>query len=367
MNIKIITSTEAFYKLKEYWEKLQENNVDITYYNTYIYNKLWWEVNKNDNNKSLFIICVYVNKKIIGIAPFIIEKHKKAFLSYRVLKFMGKSDYFSVILDKTNNRENTIIHHIFKEINNNLDKWDRIELTHIKQNSSLAYYLLRNNVYNKSFTYLIECPVIYLDRFSSFKEYKKKFNINKEVKYFLNRLHKDVKYKLKVYKRNEENILKKISKIHQMEQKYLINVKNRKERKSLFKNNLIFSFLKKIYNSNDNVITFVLEDENFNILCYNTCYYYKKNLHCWNIGYNPQFGRYSISRILNYKIFEYIYDNNLANVFDFGAGRYPWKFKWTNDFVLIYKLDVWNSKSKKARFIYSLKKLKKLIWWGKGI
>ena len=361
MNIKIATSTEELYKLKEYWEKLQENNVDITYYNTYIYNNHWWEVNRNDTSKSLFIICVYNKKKLIGIAPFIIELHKKGFLSYRVLKFMGRADYFSIILDKTNNRENTIIHQIFKEINKNSDKWDRIELTHIKQNSSLAYYLLRNNLYNKSFTYLIECPVIYLDRFSSFEEYKKYFNINKEVKYFLNRLQKDVKYKLKVYKGNEENILEKISEIHQKEQEYLINVKNRKERKSLFKNDLILSFLKKIYSSYDNVITFVLEDKNFNILCYSTCYYYKKNLYCWNIGYDPQFGKYSISRIINYEILKYTYDNNLANVFDYGAGRYPWKFKWTNDFILIYKLDVWNSKSKKAKLIYLIKKMKKIV------
>lgn len=361
MNIKIITENKEFLKLKEDWEILQEKDPDVTYYNTYIFNKTWWKVYSESNDKSLFIICVYDNRKLEGIAPFIIEEHKKAFLSYRVLKFMGRGDYYTVISNKKNNRENTIIRQIFKGINDNSDKWERIELTHIKQNSSLAYYLLRHNLYNESFTYQIECPVVYINRFSSFDMYKNDFNIDKETKYYINKLLKKAGYSFKIYKGNQENILEKISVIHNKEQEYLINIKGRKDRKSLFKNKGVYTFLRDIYDINDNTVTFILEDNNSNIISYATCYYYKNTLYLWNTGYDPQFAKYAVCRVANYEIFKYIYENDFVDIFDFGAGRYPWKFKWTKDFIFNYKLDLWNSKSNKAKIINLLLYLKQLL------
>ena len=87
MEIQIITTAKKFLSLKEDWERLQQQDEDVTYYSTFEYNWTWWDVYKNDKNKELFIVVVESNGTVIGIAPLIIEKMNKKILSYRCLRF----------------------------------------------------------------------------------------------------------------------------------------------------------------------------------------------------------------------------------------------------------------------------------------
>lgn len=357
MHTKVITSHEEFYNLKDSWERLQAQDPDATYYSTYKFNKTWWDVFSETQNRTLFIVCVYEGEEIIAIAPLMIEIVKKIKLSYRILKFLGRGDYFNFILDKRSGLEIASIKNILREIFTSCG-WDRLQLTYIPSKSLLAYYFLSHRKYNKEFKYLIECPQIDFIKYNNFDEYKKNYNIDREFKYCINKLQKEVGYKFRVIKNTEIDIYERISKMHILEQDYLVKNKGKNDRESLFCNDKYSRFVKNIYKNNENVITFILEDSDSNLLCYYTCYYYKNVLYMWNTAYNPQYEKYSLTKIITFEAVKYIFENKLAIGFDFGAGRYFWKFKWTKDFILNYQFNWWNTGTKKGRFlklIYTLK------------
>ncbi|MDP4176852.1 MAG: GNAT family N-acetyltransferase [Bacillota bacterium] len=349
MVTKIITSTEEFYNLKGDWEYLQENDEDVTYYSTFEYNWVWWNVFKNDESNSLFIIALENEGKIVGIAPLYIEKVKIKFLSYRKISFIGQGDYFGVIFDKNCNvKSQTILREFFKVMEENNGMFDRILLTNIKHDSQLSSWILRSIRYNKYFKHLSECPILNYKKYSNFDEYKKKF-VSTSAKKFINKLQREVGYNFKVVSNDVYDVYDKIVNMHKEEQNHLVVNKGRTERSSLFNTKFGDEFIRNLYKTNSKVITFVLEDKDGKLLMYDTCYLYKKVLHSWNMAYDPKFENYNLGKVINLEIVMYNYENNLFDIFDFGTGRYPWKFEWTDDFVIDYNLDVWNENTKMGK------------------
>lgn len=361
MQIKLITTTEEFFNLKESWEKLQEQDNDVTYYSTFEYNWTWWKVYKSNKNIQLFIVTAENNGKVTGIAPLIIETINKKIFSYRCLKFLGKGDYMGILLAHSPDvKRETVISQIFNFIESQYGFYERIKLTHIKADSRLAAYMLKNKKHNKNFKYLIECPILKFNRFQSFQAYKKEFGSSNAQQY-ANKLQREAGYSFRVISNKNEDVYEKISKLHICEQHYLVKTKGRKERSSLYKDEFYSEFLKKIFHNNGNVITFVIEDINGNVLIYETCYLYKRILHMWNTAYNTKYEKYNLGKIINLETARYLFENNMADIFDFGAGRYFWKFEWTGDFVLDYSIDTWNEKTLKSRVLKKLNEIRKKI------
>lgn len=353
MQVEIIRDLEGFLSLKEYWTQIENTNKEITYYSTFNYNYNWCKNYIDDKNK-LFVIVIYNNKKIIGIAPLMLVERKKLKIKYNILKFIGKGDFFNFIIDKNSGNESSIIKEIFKIIENNTE-WDKIILTQISQFSKLAEYIFRHDKYNEHFQKIVECPCVYLENFKDFNEYKKTFKIDKECRYYLNRLKKDVDFKFRVVNNKEENLYGKLKELHIREQEYLKQQRERLERGSVFQGEKNNKFFTEIFTDNSKNITFLLEDENNNIISYYNCYIFNERIHFWNTGYDFNYVKYTPSKIVNYLLFEYLYENNMTNyIFDFGAGRYPWKFKWTNMFNMIYKLEFINLNTRKGKLFNKL-------------
>ena len=364
MQTKIITTKNDFAKLKEDWERLQEQDEDVTYYSTFEYNWTWWDVYKNDKNKELFIIVVELKGVVIGIAPLIIEKVNKKILSYRCIRFLGRGDYLGIIINRGSNiKYGTIIKEIFNFIESKNKYFERMTLTHIKDNSRLSAYMLKNKEYNKNFNYLIECPILKYKKFKNFDAYKNEF-VSLNAKRYSNKLQREIGYNFKVVSNHNEEVYKKISQLHINEQNYLAKNRGREERRSLYNDKFYSEFVKRVYNNNSKVITFKIEDGNSNILTYDTCYLYKGVLHMWNMAYDTKYENYGLGKVINLEIQKYIFENNIADIFDFGAGRYPWKFEWTDDFIFDYQLDIWNEKTLKSKLlkkIYDIKKKMEFI------
>lgn len=357
MEVNIVNKTEDFYKLKKAWVNLEIQDTDVTYYSTFEYIKNWWEVYKNDKNKKLYIICVSGNKEILGIAPLYIETLNKKVFSYNVLKFLGQGDFAGFLINRQKTLENKIIKLILNEILKNTNYYERILLTHIKHTSSLAAYALKSCELNRYFTYLVECPQVIINNYKDFDEYKQ-IHKNINAARYRNKLKNDIGYNFRAIIDGEDNILEKISDIHIRQQQYLRCEKGMYDRSSLFEDPKRLSFISSLYKDNDKVITFEIETPKGEVIIYNTCYLYKRVLHSWNTGYDRRYENSSLGRIIIHDIVNYLFENRIADILDLGAGRYPWKFEWTSDFLFEYKLDMWNQNNKKGRILKKLYGLK---------
>lgn len=363
MKTKVVTTNDEFINLKEGWERLQECDTDASYYNTYIYNKTWWDIYQNDNKKRLFIICVYNNDELVGIAPFIIETKNKKVIKYNILRFLGIGDYLNVLLNKKDKNEFTIIKEIFSEIEKNNNMYERVLLTNISHKSMLAAYLLKNEKYNKSFKCLEECPIIDFTQIESRDIYIKYFVPAKTNKY-KNKLDKELGYKFKIINGCDDYTYEEITSIHKKEQNYLVSSRGRKERRSLFNDKLKYDFIKKLYKNNKNVTIFAIEDDKNNIISYNFCYFYKGIIHSWNSGYDPDFNNYNLNKVRIYELINYLFQNSFHGIFDFGSGRYSWKFEWANNFIFNYQLDMWSRKTNKGIALNKLFNIKNKVITG---
>ena len=346
MHIKIISDGEEFKNIKDLWESLEDKDRNITYYNRYKYIYECWNNLYRDNE--LFIVCVYEGKVPLCIAPMMIVDKSKFGINFKSIEIIGCGDYRNFICNNTlkDKTINIAIKEIFKLIEEK--KCERIFFTHIKSNSNLSTYLLRNSKYNDNFKYLIECPIHYFNKFNNFDEY---FNFRfkpKEIKRYINKLEKDIGYIFEI--KYGDEILSKLKELHSFEKDYLVKNKNKKERKSLFEEENRFNIIKNLYKNNNECITFILKNKKDEILIYDTCYLFRGILYCWNTAYDPRYEKYDLSKVLNYEIFKYIYENPQLEVngYEYGAGRYSWKFRWADDFNLLYKLNVWNLDNRKV-------------------
>ncbi|MGR9589840.1 GNAT family N-acetyltransferase [Bacillus thuringiensis] len=361
MDYKIISTQEEFYNIKKEWELMELKDSTISYYSTFQFNYTWWETNKVNTNLKLFIVCVYHNNSLVGIAPLMLERMKKKIFHYWKLSFLGRGDSLNFIINREQGNEGKILKEIFSGIEQNSSLWDKLELTHISEETVLFWHLMKNGKYNKYTQFLVQNPNVKLQEFESFDEFKKN-NVPAKTNKFVNKLKKEVGYTFEVINNKyDRNIFKEIVEIHQLEQEFLNQEKGRAERESLFDDPKKKEFLHQLFESNENVLTFVLYSNEGDIITYNTCYKFHDKLHFWNTGYHPKYVNYNLSKVRMYEIINYLFDNKLQYTIDWGAGGYPWKFEWTNTYLTTYSLSMWNPNNKKAQYINKIAKIKKKL------
>ncbi len=355
MIYKIIGNIEEFVSLKEDWERIEKLSPATTYFSTFRYNYTWIKVNHEQPGLRLFLIAIYINNKVVGIAPLSIRNEKRRFYTCNVLEFFANGDYADFLIDVSENIDpNKIIGEIFTAIIKSNNLWDEIGLTHISQYTLLAHYLFTSR-YNANLRYLIEVPFINFSKFDCFEDYIKTF-LPKKIKQYINRFQREVDFKMIV---THENVVEQISKIHIAEKEYL-HSRGLIQRHSLFEDIHSNDFFNLLYTNNDNVITYLLLDakNNNEVICYYTGYVYNNVFYSYNTAYNPVYQKLAVGKIFNYLIFENNQREKRWDVFDMGTGRYPWKFEWTDTFNLLYQLQL--SKpltNKKIRFLCKCEEL----------
>ena len=357
MDKKIITSYEEFLTLEEDWIRLEQQDPDALVYNSFSFTKSWLKVYEKDDDISPLIIVLYHNDKIAGIGPFYILKRKKLFLKWQELHFINQGDYHNLLLDRSIlSNVQKFIKEIVETIEEKGSLWDRMVLSYIDSKSDLAHYFLKNEKYNPLLKYLVESPTLYLNKFENFNDLKRGFS--KNIKNFKNKLKKETGYTFEIHNSINRDLYEQIAQLHRMEQKYLQEEKNKTARRSLYNDALRNEYIE-LVSKQSPVILFLLRDSHGEIICYNYNFVFKKRLYSWNIAYNPTFKQYRTNSVLYYDLLHYLYERDDILEFDFGAGRYPWKYRWTKDFYLLYELDYWKPRNQMTALLSKYMKHKK--------
>lgn len=98
--LQIVSDNDLFDALKTDWDQLLEE-CDASIYQSYEWQRTWWKhFGEKNRSASLHIVVVKRGGRVIGIAPFFIEKIRTlGFIGYRRLAFIGQgpSDYLDVV------------------------------------------------------------------------------------------------------------------------------------------------------------------------------------------------------------------------------------------------------------------------------
>lgn len=147
-SVKLVVSLEKMQEMEEVWNKLLAESHVNTIFLTWEWLFVWARCFLN-SNRQLFVICVYQSDQLIGIAPFYIEKVRKALFMLREIRFLGSpeigSDYLDVISRK--GREKIVSDTIYDLLFSNVysaTNWDKIYLSDLPSES---YFLM--NIMNR--------------------------------------------------------------------------------------------------------------------------------------------------------------------------------------------------------------------------
>ncbi|GAB6927007.1 hypothetical protein JCM10914A_09900 [Paenibacillus sp. JCM 10914] len=365
MNITIITDHEGFLGIREDWERLEKLDKQIAYYSTFRFNYSWWLAFGEDRNYKLFIICCYRDQQIVGIAPLMIRRNDKMILSCNVLCFIGQGDYLDMLVDNRHYSAQSIIKNIFMAIQENSSEWDRISLTHIHMNSRLLHYLQRHDTYNPHIEYLTSCPRMNMREYGSFEQLSEDI-FNKKMRKKPGKMQKQIPYTFRVIRGSQsEDIYDRISYVHKQEKDYLQNERGRTERRSVFDDEHNEAFYRTLFRGNEDVVIFLLESQDGEIIIYSCCYLFGNVSYDWNTGYTPKYaGFHGIADVLQMEIVQYLFENRVADQIDLGAGAYSWKFRWTNQFVVNYAMHYWNPSNFSSSLLHGLVKTRRFLQKG---
>jgi len=142
------------------WNFLVQQNVTNTIFQPYEWHIAWW--NSYGADKELFLICIFKNNTLKGIAPLMITINQ----GVRILKFIGdgRSDYSDFIYPTG---EEDVLKAIFICIGRKRSAWDKIELNNIpsysKFGSNIEIACRNGKIFCDSVSD-VQCPTVLLNK-----------------------------------------------------------------------------------------------------------------------------------------------------------------------------------------------------------
>ncbi len=125
INIKQISDVGSFINLKDQWKQLLSESPTQSAFLSWEWLYAWWMV--YGENKQLYLLTAWRESALVGIAPLMMEKRKKAGFGLKVLTSLGtpQSDIGGFIYG-VNDTE--VVDTLFKYLADHKNEWDMIEL-----------------------------------------------------------------------------------------------------------------------------------------------------------------------------------------------------------------------------------------------
>jgi hypothetical protein len=358
---ELITDEIGFKSVKNAWDDLVlSNSYAVTLCHDWLFN--WWNIFKDD--RDLFLIIVYQNQKIVGIAPLLRRNISEyGIFNTKRLEFLGSgedesdeicSDYLDFIID-SNNRS-TIVNLICDFLNSHQSQWDEIILTDIYKDSE-NLVLFREKFQHPSFygqeLKLEVCPYVTLP--DSYEELCKTTKINK--KETLNRKKRlfEKEGEVKCCEYRGESITKEVfySFIELHQQRW-----NSDDKPGSFSSNKFSAFhenILSIFKQDNRVVLYFIYVDNKPV-CARYCFDFNGCIYDYLPGLDPNFNRKLSPGLIGLAYSLECSIKSGHNKFDFFKGKSGgYKYRWTDKDIEIvqYRIQKNNRKSQVIRLTES--------------
>src|SRR5258706_4748423 len=158
LDIQLINPKE-FDGLHEEWDRLLSRSICDNVFLRWDWVHTWWDIFKNKSSRALFILTVRRNGRLVGIAPFFIDRVGP--LGTRFLKLCADElspDYLDIIAEK--GHETDVTRDLWNYTLEGTRPWDVIAFDNLRQDSNLVadLSLLRENRPSSEISH--PCPYI---------------------------------------------------------------------------------------------------------------------------------------------------------------------------------------------------------------
>ncbi len=333
MQVEVVDTLEGLAGLREEWEDLEQRDPEASFYLTHRFVSAWCHAYADHPDVSLHIVCVRHNAALMAVMPLSLRRGTRKGRAVTTLRFATHGDFMGALVDPT--PASDAVCRTLADAMDQPRSWDSIYLTNIPVHSHLGRFFLRTE-HNPRFTPHVEAPRIDLREYADFTDFCGR-SLPSHTRKYRNKLFREHEVTFRVYTGDEDGVLDRIAAVHRAERDHLVERRARTERHSLFDDERRVTHLRAVFATGGDAVTFAYEDEDGQIVGYRTCFRQGRTLLSWNSAYAPAYDRYRLGKVIQYDILEHLFAEGSTDVFDFGAGRYPWKFEWTPRFTATYR------------------------------
>lgn len=166
MLIEVIENEKEFYRLENDWRRLLQDSESCSIFLTWEWMSSWWHA--YGDGKSLKILKVHDNGKVVGIAAFYSCIRNKFYIPFRTLQLMGDgsadSDYLDLI--SLRGKEEAVASAVWDYLSGISGEWDILLLNEVQADSK-ALSVIKINTRSADFFQeegISECPYISLPK-----------------------------------------------------------------------------------------------------------------------------------------------------------------------------------------------------------
>jgi hypothetical protein len=320
------------------WNELLERSVTNEFFLLWEWVYSWWSVFKEKNKKLYVLIGKTSDDRVIGIAPFYVERSRFPNIwPKKIIRFCSSLETYPDHLDIICNShyEYYFLDEVFRYLIKHGEEWDEMRLEGIKERSIIIEYLSTENRKEIEKKLILDispgsiCPCLSIEK--SFKEYTESFSRSKRRTIFRYRKHliegggAEFKYAKAV---EIEDGLKQLFALHSERAK-------RRGIKSTFQDERILMFHKNLTNgligSEHNKILISTINRNLIPIASLYCFEHAGKYYCYQSGVSYEGERNSAGTVILALNIEKAFDDGCKEV-DFLRGDEKYKYFWTREF-----------------------------------
>lgn len=180
--LRLVNSLSEFKALKDDWNELYKVSNCNSIFSSWDWMVTWWEVFQDQFQRELFILCLYNDDQLVGIAPFQIDKsYPRALVQGKTLRFIGLGDAFedsiqSEYLDliALPGMENILVDTVSKYLIKNSNKWNFADFEFLLEDALIlqCFKSLDCKIARQEIDYGVRFSIPKID---SFEEYQKNY------------------------------------------------------------------------------------------------------------------------------------------------------------------------------------------------
>lgn len=352
MNISIETNFNKITSYHEKWNTLCAKNTTNTIFQTFEWNKVWWDVFGKENE--LYVIFAKDGNDLVGVAPLMVRSERKWNLKRRVITFIGDgaSDYSDFVIY---NGRSDILLALVKYILGRCDEWDEIRLLNFPEHSKtikIIYDVCNLKNLNIIMDGNTHCPTLLIkDNIDYARKVSNKKSLRRHHKYFVRQGQYEV---LHLADRLDINLyLEAFFNQH-------INRWIGSKSPSLFEdkiNKILFRQLTDELTKNKWIVFTVIKSKDVPI-AFHFGFDYNNKFIWYKPSFEKSLSKYSPGEVLLKELLEYAIESK-KDEFDFTVGKEPFKLRFSNKIRHNYNLKIFKSKVdfKIEKGIYYIKQL----------
>ncbi len=340
-------------ELNEEWSRLLKSAEPPNFQYDFVYMSAWTEFLRG--NWHPFLLLVKEGGAILGIFPLMyLDEKRKRILPYRRIRFLG-STYtdFSVILT-SKDKMDALVGVAMDWISSGKWRWELLILDDLMEGNPAAQ-AIKNWLENSSMTCEItEGKYYYINLEKSWEEIlseTSKKAVRRSNNLARNRITKAGAWEVVVNPEwDTERIIAEAAPMHIERQSDL-------ERESFYSEDKSREFMRTVIEHNRSTARFRSYWLRFEDVYIAYLFGFEQDgvFYAWNMAFHPEYSQFFPSKLLMFELIKDCHEKKYRE-FNFMRGESEYKAKWTKDYKVNYKYEVFNNRGLYRKIIHSITK-----------